>query len=196
MRMKKLLLCLLAPITALAAQQVAPRPKKVLTPEQQAYQQEIKQYRDESDRLRAVAIQAFDAEMAREKAGDCPDASTNYDWEMCLGREGKITDGNYKAYAGAIRSMLGLKYPPPPGSTETPVTIGPAGVALTPEQLVAEFDNTEHLWASYRDAQCGAAFHQFDGGSGAPVAEAECEQRLTRAHMRDLDAVYNVTHPH
>lgn len=197
MRTKKLLLlCLLAPISALAAQQDAPKPKKVLTPEQQTYQQELKQFRDELERLRTVAKQAFDAEMARdkasEKAGDCPDANTTTDMEICLGREGKTTDGNYKMYAGAIRSMLGLKEPIFPGSDEEQPQTGPAGPILTSDQLVAEFDNTEHLWESYRDAQCTAAFHQFEGGTGGPSAEAQCELTLTRRHMRDLDDVYDM----
>jgi uncharacterized protein YecT (DUF1311 family) len=184
--------CLLAPVSALAAQQNPPKAKKVCTPEQQPCQQDLTQLREESDQLRAVAKQAFDAEMAREKGGDCPGSRSNYDWKLCLGHERDITDRNYEAFAGVIRSTLGLNYP---GSQRTPASSGPEGAALTPEQLVAEFDNTERLWASYRDAQCTAAFHQFGGGSGATVAEAECEQRLTRGHMRDLDAVYNVTSP-
>jgi uncharacterized protein YecT (DUF1311 family) len=63
---------------------------------------------------------------------------------------------------------------------------------LTPEQRMAEFDKTERLWKSYRDAQCMAAFHQFGRGTGGPSAEMECEQRLIRGHMRDLDTVYGL----
>ena len=58
--------------------------------------------------LRAVAKQAFDAEMAREKGGDCPGSRSNYDWKLCLGHERDITDRNYEAFAGVIRSTLGL----------------------------------------------------------------------------------------
>lgn len=179
---------------ALVTQQSDTNPKKVLTPEQQAYQEELKRVRAERDRLRAAAKQAFDGEMAREKAGDCPAAQTTYDFNMCYSKQNAITGENYKAYTGAVRALLGLKYPLAPGVKEGPLPPGPAGPQLTPEENVTEFDKTESLWAAYKEAECTVAFHQFGGGTGGPSAEMECRLRLMRSHMRDLDSIYLLLH--
>ena len=179
---------------ALATQQSDTKPKKVLTPEQQAYQEELKRIPAEQERLRAAAKQAFDAEMAREKAGDCTAAQTTYDFNMCYSKQNAITEENYKAYTGAVRALLGLEHPLAPGEKEGPLPPGPAGPQLTPEEDVAEFDETESLWAAYKEAECTVAFHQFGGGTGGPSAGMECRLRLTRSHMRDLDSVYLPLH--
>ena len=191
MRMGTLVLfCLLVPVIALATQQDVPKPKKVLTPEQQKYQLELKTVRDESNRLRSKAKRAFDAEMERGKKDARPDAKSTLQINVCLDHEKKTTEGNYRAYTEAIRATLGLKEPGFPGIE--PPQRGPSGPILTPEQLVDEFDKTERLWESYRDSQCTAAFHQFGGGTAAPASQMECEQRLIRGHMRDLDSVYGL----
>jgi len=182
--------CLLISVQLLPAPQNPGRPKKILTPEQQAYQRELKQLWAERQRLRAQAKQAFDAEMGREKAGDCPSARTNYDWNMCLSREAGVTDGNYKTFAEAIRSDLGLKEPLAPGEKAGPLPPGPAGPQLTPEENLAEFDRLEAAWKPYLDAACTATFHQFGGGTGGPPAAGECRQRMVREHMRELDQIY------
>lgn len=179
---------------ALATQQSGTRPKKLLTPAQKAYQEELQRVRAERDRLRAAAKQAFDAEMAREKAGDCPAAHTTYDFNMCYSSQNTITEENYKAYTGTVRALLGLKNPLAPGVKEGPLPPGPAGPELTPEEDVTEFDKTESLWSAYKEAECTVAFHQFGGGTGGPSAGMECKLRLTRNHMRDLDSVYLLLH--
>ena len=82
--MRATILCL-ALIPALAAAQTTPqpaRPKKVLTPDQIAYQQDLKTYRAQADTIRSAATAAFVAEAAREKAPECPNASTTYDINM------------------------------------------------------------------------------------------------------------------
>jgi uncharacterized protein YecT (DUF1311 family) len=55
---------------------------------------------------------------------------------------------------------------------------------------LAQLKETEDAWKNYRDKACRAAFRQFDGGTAAPVAEGECSVRLTREHVRDLQANY------
>jgi uncharacterized protein YecT (DUF1311 family) len=124
--------------------------------------------------------------MAREKAGDCRDATTTYDANICLGHEEDATQANYKAYTEAIRAMLGVEAPPLAGLEQPQKLSG----ELSQDQLVTEFDKTQSLWEPYRQAQCTAAFHQVGGGTGGPSVEAECELRMIRGHMRDLDDVY------
>src|ERR1700687_4483771 len=134
------IILLLAMASAVPAQQDVPEPKKVLTPEQQTYQRELKTMRDESDRLRSKAKQAFDSEMEREKKGECPDAKSTLQINVCLDREKKTTTDNYRAYTDAIRAMLGLKEPVLPGIALP--QRGPSGPILTPNTLVGGVDTT------------------------------------------------------
>jgi uncharacterized protein YecT (DUF1311 family) len=169
-------------------QQGPERPKKVLTPEQVLYQKQSKAYLAKRLSLQGQAKQVFDAEMAREKAGDCPNAATTYDSNVCLGRELTLTEQNLKSYEGIIEGLLS---PPPqmPGQAGANVP-GPAGPSLTPKQLTEEFESVERGWRAYRETACAAAFHQFDGGTGGPSFQMECELKLTRDHMRELDMIY------
>ncbi|MGD0628645.1 MAG: lysozyme inhibitor LprI family protein, partial [Terracidiphilus sp.] len=75
------------------------------------------------------------------------------------------------------------------GAPEPPAN-GLSSPVLTPEQLSTEFNSVEQLWRQYRTAACSAAFHQFGGGTGGPSFEAQCELKLTRDHMRELDMIY------
>ncbi len=54
----------------------------------------------------------------------------------------------------------------------------------------ALLNDTEEAWKNYRDKACKAAYNQMAGGTGAPVAEGECSVRITKEHVRELQAVY------
>ena len=174
-------------LTGQKSSQSPPRPKKVLTPEQKAFQQEWKDWSAKHQALQAQAKQVYDAEMAREKAGDCPNAQTTYDFNICYGQQTKITDASLHSYEDIIRQLM---IPGPQFPGQSPPPPGPGGPSLTPDQLSAEFDHVEQLWQQYRDTACTAALHQFDGGTGGPSFEAECELKLMRNHMRELDMIY------
>jgi hypothetical protein len=137
------------------------------------------------DELRTAAQTALNAEMAREKAGDCPDATTTRAQEECLGAEMRKTDASYAAFASAIRAMLGLSY-----STSTQPSSGPTGIPLTPEQRVAEFDRLEAESKAYREAAAKVAFDQYKGGTLAPVFSLEAAQKLLRLHLQEMAFVY------
>lgn len=171
------------------SQQTPSRPKKVLTPEQQAVQQEMRDVDMRRNNLRGRAKQAFDGEMARQKAGDCPDANNTYQFNVCFGQATIITDQNLKTYEGAIRDLLGLH---DPSLATRPPMPGPGGPALTSEQAVAEFDHVEELWHSYSEAATTAAFHQFGGGTGGPSFQMEMHLRLVRSHMTELNEIYGM----
>jgi uncharacterized protein YecT (DUF1311 family) len=171
-----------------SGQQDTAKPKKVLTPEQIAYQREWKVYMVKRQSLQAGAKQIFDSEMAREKAGDCPGANSTYDFNVCYGKESATTEQNLQSYEGIIEGLLGPQ-PQMPGQIDTNMP-GPAGPSFTPKQHSDEFDHVEQSWREYRKAACTAAFHQFDGGTGGPSFEGECELKLTRDHMRELDMIY------
>lgn len=185
MRHVLLLLGSLMALTVSCPSQTNPNlPKKILTPEQQAYQQKLKEVRVKRDSLQAEAGRLFESEMAREKAGDCSDAGTTYDFNVCFGKAVDLTDRNLRAYQSALRDLLSLEYPEPQPTT------GPAGPVQTPAQSAEEFDRVEKAWLSYLDIAGSAAFHQFGGGTGGPSAEMECHLRLVRNHMRELDGIY------
>jgi uncharacterized protein YecT (DUF1311 family) len=169
-------------------QQNQPAHHKVLTPEQQTYQQQYQQWSAHHRELQAQAKQIFDAEMAREKAGDCPNAGSTYDFNVCYGKQVDTTEANLKIFEATLHDLL-APAPEMPGEPTAPPP-GPAGPSLTSAQLTAEFESVERVWKQYRDTACTAAFHQFGGGTGGPSFEAECWVKFTRDHMRELDTIY------
>src|SRR5690348_17350208 len=179
------LLRLTIPAGWAARAQQAALPRKTLTPEQQEYQRKWREYMAKRPTLQEHAKHIFDAEMAREKAGDCPNAMTTYDINVCLEKEVGITDQNLKQYEAIIRELI-ASAPEEPGGPGG----GPAGPALTSAQSAAEFDNVEQAWYKYRNVACKAARDQMGGGSAAPSSEMHCDFDLDRSHMRELDSIY------
>ena len=167
------------------SEQQAKTQSRVPTPEQKSYAQQSREVDAKRQALRAKAKQAYDSEMARQKAGDCREANNTREFNTCYDQALGSTEGNLKVFEGAIRDLLGLHYP---GETER--TQGPAGPELTPEQEVAEFDHIEQLWRSYLQSATTAAFHQFGGGTGGPSFEMEMHLRLVRSHMAELNDIY------
>lgn len=167
-----------------------PAPAKALTPQQQAYQKEWQQYSAKRQSLQVQAKQILYTEMGREQHGDCTTSNTTAEFNDCFDQRLQETEANLKNFEDIIRQLQsGL--PQMPGSAEEP-TAGPAGPAFTPQQQAAEFDRLEQAWQNYREVACTAAFHQFDGGSGAPSFQMQCQLKLTRDHMRELDLVYGI----
>jgi hypothetical protein len=188
-RTPALVLCCALSLSPLGFSQPSPPGrKKVLTPAQQALQQQARDAAAKRDSLRAQAKQAFDSEMAREKAGDCPDASSTYEFNICYGKAVGITDQNLAAYEEAIRALLVLRSDP----TGQPPMPGPAGPELTLREHVVEFDQVEQLWHSYLDTATKAAFHQFSGGTGGASFSMESRLRLVRSHMAELNDIYDM----
>jgi uncharacterized protein YecT (DUF1311 family) len=176
------------PLAVLAQQPLAPS-GKVLSPEQKAYQGKLQLWFVHHQAQQAQAKQVYKAEMARENTGDCPNAATTYDFNVCYSRQLKITDANLNAYETDIRALLAPR-PSIPGQMMNPT--GPSGPVPTTQQNIAEFDRVEQLWQQYRDAACTAALHQFEGGTGGPAFQMECEIRLGRNHMRELNTIYGM----
>jgi uncharacterized protein YecT (DUF1311 family) len=153
----------------------------------QTPQEEWKAYQAQSALFREQVTAAFDREMARQKAGDCREATTTYAIGECLAKETETTTMNYKEYTGALRSLLGLVYP----GGET-LAQGPSGKPLTSKELVKEFDTAEAAWQQYREAICRAAADQFLGGTIFYLEGGYCQLMLVRSHMRELDTIYNM----
>ena len=179
------LLLLAIPASWAAHGRQAAAPRNTLTQEQQEYHRQWREYVAKRPGLQARSKQIFDAEMAREKTGDCPNAATTYDINVCLGKEVGITNQNLKQNEAIIRELI-ASAPEEPGGPGG----GPAGPALTSAQSAAEFDNVEQAWYQYRNVACKAARDQMDGGTAAPASEMQCDLALDRSHMRELDSIY------
>ena len=164
----------------------APPHHKVLTPEQQAYQQQFKLFLEQRHALQSHAQKAYDDEMAREKNDPCNAESTTRGAEECLDRESKLTEANYAAFTGAIRAILALKSP-----QIGPANVsGPTGSPLSSEELVGEFDRLESAWQQYRGLVPRTAYDQYRGGTLAPVFDGESSQMIVRSHMHELNQIY------
>ena len=195
--MRATILCL-ALIPALAAAQTTPqpaRPKKVLTPDQIAYQQDLKTYRAQADPLRTAANSAYAAEAAREKSSPCPNAVTTLDINSCLAHENDLTDANYKAFTTALRAILALPRPSFPG--ETIPAVGPSGPEATPGTNTASFDAAESAWHTYATAECTAVDTLWRGGTIVNSMVGYCDLRLTHTRLHELNEAYSdELHPH
>jgi uncharacterized protein YecT (DUF1311 family) len=185
------ILCGCLSVSLLFAQQAA-KPQKVLTPEQKVFQQQWKEYMAKRSDLQAQAKQILDAVTAREKAGDCPAAHSTYDFNVCFEKLVDATDASLKGYEEVIRKLL-APGPEMPGQADADAkqpAVGVAGPVLSSGQLATEFEQVEKSWQQYRETACTAAFHQFEGGSGGPSFELECELKLARDHIRELNMIY------
>jgi len=167
------------------AQQASLPKKRTLTPEQQEFQRKWREYLAKRPDLQTRAKKIFDAEMDREKTGECPDAKSTYEINICFGNETGTTDQNLTNYEALIRELISSA-PDMPGA----LTTGPAGPALTSSESAVEFDRVEQAWRQYRDTACKAARDQMGGGTAAPSSEMRCVMDLDRSHMRELDSIY------
>jgi hypothetical protein len=193
-RMWAVILCVSFALPRLFLGQQEPTiPRKDSTPEQEAYRQCEAKYRG----LHAQAKQVFDTEMAREKAGDCPDAKTDYDFNVCYGKQLLITDQNLKSYEGFIRE---LAVPPPqmPGQPAVERSLLPAhGIAepvLSSPEFGREFERIEQSWGQYRERASAAALHQFEGGHGwTKLPNGVRAEAGARPHARTKDDLWRGT---
>lgn len=158
-----------------------------------AFRQAVTDFLAQRSRLQHQAGAAYQREMARKKAGGCPDARTTYAEVMCLGKADQAAGEDYKSFSGAIRALLGQKNP---FAANTEAFAGPTGKSLSSESLVKEFDQTEAEWETYRKTQCSAAYDLFKGGTIAPVMEGSCDLTLIRSRMADLNSIYDMTLHH
>ena len=116
-------------------------------------------------------------ETARERAGDCNDARTTFDENMCLGDAIQTTTANYKEYVDALRALLRLQSPQ---SAADPLVDRPESPPLA-DDMASEFDSVEHAWDAYRTALCAAVFHANQGGTIAPSMDGSM---CARSHPR------------
>ena len=163
-----------------------PRPQKVLTPEQIVLQQKWNSYYAEVTRLRSVGTAAYNAEVAREKAGDCPNASNTLGQVTCLFHEVDVTEANYKTFTTSLRAILALD------SGDSSDQIGPSGHPATPAMNTAAFDTSEIAWHAYSTAECNAMDTFWRGGTIVNSMVGECHLRVARSRLHELNDAYDM----
>jgi len=99
-------------------------------------------------------------------AGQCKDAISTKDMLNCLDGEWKKSDAELnRTYQETLKK-------------------------LKPEDAVL-LKRAQRSWISYRDAQCAADYKMWAGGSGAPVALAQCRVTLTQQRTKTIQDTYN-----
>jgi uncharacterized protein YecT (DUF1311 family) len=152
---------------------------------QPSQQDKQKTFMAELGRLQARAKAAYEREMAREKAGDCPNADNTRAIVECLGNQIATTTANFKEFTGATRSILSLE-----GADAKDTILGPTGRTPSREEEQKAFDDAASAWDKYSKAQCDATYGQYKGGTYVNVAAAHCKLLLFRSRMRDMNALY------
>ena len=105
--------------------------------------------------------------------------STTVGWEQCLGKEVEFTEIHLNAFLEAVRGIL---------ADEDGGAAG-TGSPGKPKELDL-LNNGDRARREYKKNLCELAFAGFDGGTGAPSAELECEYRLDREYVKQVaDAI-------
>jgi uncharacterized protein YecT (DUF1311 family) len=103
-------------------------------------------------------------------SAQCKDALSTKDMQDCMDNEWKKSDAELnRVYQEALKK-------------------------LNPEQL-ALLKKAQRAWLSYRDAQCGADYKMFAGGSAAPLALTQCRVTLTQERTKTLKDTYLNSNP-
>jgi uncharacterized protein YecT (DUF1311 family) len=153
-----------------------------------AHVKDWREFSTQVQEFKKLGRAAYLEEEAREKKGDCPEARSTYEINICLGKEAGKTAANYKTYTDALRSVEGLASP---GESDV---AGPTGKPLAPEQRLKEFDTVESTWHAYYVAQCSAAYDAYQGGTIAPSMDLTCRLRLMRDRMHELESIFQFMH--
>lgn len=138
-------------------------------------------FRARQSTIRQRGTEALTREQARSKADLCAkaEAGGNAAIGACLLTEGKTTEQEYLAYIRSIGALLRLQ--PPSASAPKP--------SETSQHF--PFDAAEDAWRTYREQSCTSTATQWEGGTLAPIAYANCRLTLTWDHMNELAALYS-----
>jgi uncharacterized protein YecT (DUF1311 family) len=131
--------------------------------------------------IRQRGTEALKREQTRSKANLCATAEAGGNAEIgaCLVTEGKTTEEDYLTYVRSVGALLRL--PEQKSSVSRP--------SDTAQRL--PFDASEDAWRTYRDQSCTSMATQWEGGTQAPIAYANCRLTLTWNHMNELATLYS-----
>jgi uncharacterized protein YecT (DUF1311 family) len=58
------------------------------------------------------------------------------------------------------------------------------------EEAIEKLQAADHAWIQYRDLHCGAAEHQYEGGSISPAVWSACMTLVTEHRIAELKQAY------
>ena len=96
----------------------------------------------------------------------CQDAKTQLDLNQCFARAWQKADAELNALYQSVKRKLD----------------GPG---------LANLLEAQRTWIKYRDANCEGAAAQYEGGSIQPMIRSACLERVTRARVVEIHAVYD-----
>jgi uncharacterized protein YecT (DUF1311 family) len=100
----------------------------------------------------------------------CPNMTTTYDENMCLG---KVSDDTQKDFDEFYKNLFAVL----------------EGVDNGPQE---KLDDAQAQWLEYRKRSCAAVSAFWKGGSIMPSRVTRCEISLTRSRMNDLADLYDI----
>jgi len=106
------------------------------------------------------------ASAAEAQAGDCPNAVSTVEINGCLAGELDRANAELHRYVMAA------------GKRVRQDSDGPGAAA--------GFDKAEAAWAAYREAECGAVYDYWSGGTIRGAMSLTCRIDLTRAHTHRI----------
>jgi uncharacterized protein YecT (DUF1311 family) len=103
----------------------------------------------------------------------CPDGTT-LDTNRCFSGRLERADSDLARYAAAVRARLKQE--------AAEATSGDTSAA----DAAKGFEAAEKLWSGYREAECGAVYSYWSGGTIRDVEELDCQIKLTRLHTHSI----------
>ena len=133
--------------------------------------------------MRIISIAAMFAAcgvgMAAEPKLNCKDPQSNYEMKMCAAQELRLADGELKlAFERALKAAeeqyaIGKDTP------------GLENMPNMPEAL----RKVQRAWEAFRDENCAYQDLVYYGGTMAPLAVTSCRRVMTRARVKELNAL-------
>jgi len=103
---------------------------------------------------------------------DCSNAQTQIDLTQCAGIDFEAADAELNvSYRAAISEMEAIDAQVPSGA----------------EGAVEALRTAQRAWISVRDNTCIAEGYTWFGGTGQSMVELNCQTRLTRIRIEDLN---------
>jgi uncharacterized protein YecT (DUF1311 family) len=123
--------------------------------------------------MSALLALALTGALATAPEPPCP-GETTQDMNQCYSERSDKADAKLARYVAAARARLKQE--------------AAAADHSDPGTARAErgFETAEQAWASYRDAECGAVYDYWSGGTIRGVESLDCRIRLTRLHTHTI----------
>jgi uncharacterized protein YecT (DUF1311 family) len=123
--------------------------------------------------MTALLAFALAAAIATKPDPPCP-GETTQDMNQCFSARSDKADAVLARYVAAARKRLKAEI------------AGAQPDDASAAKALRGFETAEHAWAAYRDAECGAVYDYWSGGTIRGTEQLSCQIGLTRLHTRTV----------